>query len=117
MPTTKTALKIVSWNFIKMLYLILIGFLLWLPFGYVAHRYSTHALPYLDGFITAFSLVATWMTAKKILQNWIFWIIVDALAMYLYASRAFYLIALLYAIYTVLAVIGYYQWKKRIQVS
>lgn len=112
----ETELKMVSWSFLKNAYLILVGCLLWIPFGYIAHRYSTQALPYLDAFITAFSIVATWMTAKKILQNWTFWIIIDALAILLYASRGFYLIALLYAIYTLLAVIGYFQWKKRIQV-
>lgn len=112
-----TVLSIVSWNFYKNGYLVLLGCILWIPFGYSAHRYSTQVLPYLDAFITAFSLVATWMTAKKILQNWIFWTIIDASAIVLYASREFYLIALLYFIYTLLAVIGYFQWKKRIQVS
>lgn len=112
----KKELKIISWPFLKNSYLILAGCILWIPFGTVAQRYSTQAMPYLDGFITAFSIVATWMTAKKILQNWIFWIIIDALAIVLYASREFYLIALLYAIYTLLAVTGYFQWKKRIQV-
>ena len=117
LSTDASALKIVSWSFLKNSYLIFIGCILWIPFGYIAHRYSTQALPYLDAFITAFSIVATWMTAKKILQNWTYWIIIDALAILLYASRGFYLIALLYAIYTLLAIIGYFQWKKRIQVS
>jgi nicotinamide mononucleotide transporter len=111
---SRTELKIVSWPFLKNGCLILIGCCLWMPFGYIAHHYSTQALPYLDGFITAFSLVATWMTAKKIIQNWIFWIVIDAAAVVLYACRDFYLIALLYFIYTLLAFIGYLQWKKRI---
>jgi len=111
----KTELSIVSWPFSKNIYLFLCGCMLWIPFGYLAHRYSTQALPYLDAFITAFSLVATWMTARKILENWIYWIIIDALAVILYASRDFYLIALLYFIYTILALVGYFQWKKRIQ--
>lgn len=115
--TAETELRIVSWPFSKNGVLILIGCVLWIPFGFIAHRYSTQALPYLDAFITAFSLVATWMTARKIIQNWIFWTIIDAAAVVLYASRDFYLIALLYIIYTILAVIGYFQWKKRIPLS
>jgi nicotinamide mononucleotide transporter len=113
----KTELHIASFSFLKTGYLILIGCIIWIPFGYIAHRYSTQVYPYLDAFITAFSIVATWMTAKKILQNWIFWIIIDGLAIVLYGSRGYYLIALLYGIYTILSFIGYLQWKKRINIS
>jgi len=110
----KKELKIVSFSFIKNLFLILIACFVWIPFGFVAHTYSTQVMPYLDAFITAFSLVATWMTAKKIMENWLFWIVIDVLAIVLYSCRDFYLIALLYFIYTLLAVVGYIQWKKKI---
>ena len=110
----KSELRIISFSFLKTLYLVLIGCLLWVPFGFVAHRYSAQVMPYLDAFITAFSIVATWMTAKKIIENWLFWIIIDALAILLYAYRGFYLIALLYIIYTILAFVGYIQWRKKI---
>lgn len=113
----KTELPIISYSFLKLVYLIIIGIILWIPFGYAAHTYSTQALPYLDAFITAFSIVATWMTAKKIIQNWTFWIVIDGFAVILYASRSFYLIALLYVIYTILSIMGYFQWKKKIQTS
>jgi nicotinamide mononucleotide transporter len=112
-----TELHIVSFSFLKTGYLVFTGCIIWIPFGYIAHHYSTQIYPYLDAFITAFSIVATWMTAKKILQNWIFWIIIDALAIVLYGSRGYYLIALLYGIYTLLSIIGYLQWKKRMTVS
>jgi len=110
----KTALKIISYSKNKNVYLILIGLAAWAPLGFVAHTFSTQALPYLDAFITAFSLVATWMTAKKIIQNWLYWIVIDALAIILYASREFYLIALLYFIYTLIALVGYIKWRKKI---
>ena len=112
----KTELVIISYSFSKIVYLIFIGIIIWIPFGYTAHKYSTQALPYLDACITAFSIVATWMTAKKIIQNWIFWIVIDGMAVFLYASRSFYMIALLYGIYTILSIIGYIQWKKRIHI-
>jgi nicotinamide mononucleotide transporter len=114
---SKSELHIISFSLLKISYLILIGCVIWIPFGYIAHNYSTQVYPYLDAFITAFSIVATWMTAKKIIQNWIFWLIIDALAIVLYGSRGYYLIALLYAIYTILSIIGYLQWKKRINIS
>jgi nicotinamide mononucleotide transporter len=108
------ALKIIPSTINKNILLMGIGMALWIPFALVAKNYSTQALPYLDAFITAFSLVATWMTAKKILENWLYWIVIDALAAVLYANRGFYLIALLYIIYTILALVGYIKWKKTI---
>ena len=102
----KKALRITSITFSKTLFLVFICIIVWIPFGYISHTYSTQALPYLDAFITAFSIIATWMTAKKQLQNWIFWIVIDAAAIVLYAQREFYLIAILYFIYTILAVAG-----------
>ena len=109
----KTESKIISISFTKNIYLIIIACLIWIPFGYIAYHFSTQAMPYLDAFITAFSLIATWMTAKKILQNWLYWIVIDALAIALYAYRSFYLSALLYSIYTLLALAGYIRWKKK----
>ncbi len=110
----KTELQIISYSFISNIYLLLIGVIIWIPFGFIAHRYSTQVLPYLDAFITAYSIVATWMTAKKIIENWLYWIVIDSLAIFLYSYRGFYLIALLYFIYTILAFAGYFQWRKKL---
>jgi nicotinamide mononucleotide transporter len=113
----KAELPVVTWSLKKNLLLILTGLLIWIPFGYTAHTFSTQAMPYLDAFITAFSIIATWMTAKKILENWTYWIVIDALAFFLYAYRGFYLIALLYIIYTILAAAGYFTWRKKLITS
>jgi len=110
----KTALTISSASIKKNMLFILFGIIIWLPTGVFAENFSSQVLPYLDAFVTAFSLVATYMTAKKIIQNWIYWIIIDAAAIYLYSSRGFYLIALLYFIYTLLALAGYIKWKRKI---
>jgi len=110
----KTELPIVSFSFQKNLYLLAAGIIIWIPFGYAAHRFSTQVLPYLDAFITAFSIVATWMTAKKIIENWLYWVVIDALAAVLYAYRGFYLISLLYIIYTIIALAGYFSWRKKL---
>ncbi len=115
--TKKAALSISSFSVAKNSYAVCIGLAMWLPLGVFAHLYSTQALPYLDAFITAFSIIATWMTAKKVIENWIFWVVIDALAIYLYASRSFYLISGLYGLYTILSISGYFQWKKKIEKS
>jgi len=114
---SKTELPVISLSLKKNLLLPCLGLLIWIPFGYIAHKFSTQAMPYLDAFITSFSIVATWMTAKKIIENWLYWIVIDALAVFLYAYRGFYLIALLYIIYTILAAAGYIAWRKKLNIS
>ncbi len=112
----KAELKVISFSLNKNSLLIILGCFIWIPFGFVAHRYSTQVMPYLDAFITAFSLIATWMTAKKIVENWLYWIVIDSLAILLYTYRGFYLIAVIYFIYTILAFIGYLKWKRKLKV-
>lgn len=111
----KTAITIVSFSLFKNTPLFIIGCIIWLLLGILSSKYSSQAMPYLDGFITAFSIVATWMTAKKIIENWLYWIVIDALAIVLYASRDFYLMALLYIIYTLIALAGYLKWKNKLK--
>jgi len=65
-----------------------------------------------DGFTTAASIVATWMLARKILEHWLVWILVDAVAAALYFYKGLYPSTALYIIYSVIAILGYFQWKK-----
>jgi len=83
--------------------------------GIVLDVYSNAALPYLDSFTTWGAVVATWMVARKILENWLYWFVVDSVSIYLYVSRGLYLTALLFAVYLVLIVIGYLSWRREIE--
>ncbi len=69
-------------------------------------------VPWWDAFTTAMSIVATWMLARKYLEQWWAWIAVDAVCvgLYIYKDRPFY--AVLYAIYTVIALFGYAKWRR-----
>ncbi len=78
--------------------------------GMMLDRYTDSPVPYWDAFTTAVSFTATWMLARKILENWILWIIVDAVSMGLYLYRGLYPTLFLFAIYTTMAVIGYMKW-------
>lgn len=69
------------------------------------------ALPYLDATTTSFSILATWLIARKYLENWIYFIVIDAISIYLYSSRGLLLLSFLFVIYTFLATYGYFQWK------
>ncbi|TNE88758.1 MAG: nicotinamide riboside transporter PnuC, partial [Gammaproteobacteria bacterium] len=63
-------------------------------------------------FTTWGSVLTTYMVARKILENWLYWIIVDGVSIYLYLDRALFFTAALFAIYLVLVVIGYFTWRK-----
>lgn len=73
------------------------------------------ALPYLDAFTTAFSILAVWLMAKRYLQSWIYWIVIDTVSVFMYLNRELYLMSLLFAAYTGLAIYGYVQWKKELK--
>jgi len=94
----------------------LLGIGLVLFFGIVAVlKYLTDSdVPWGDGFTTAASIVATWMLARKILEHWLIWIVVDLVAASLYFYKGLYPSTFLYIIYSIIAVLGYSQWKKKI---
>jgi len=91
--------------------------LLSLVSGYFLSVYSDASFPYLDSFTTWASLVATWMIAQKILDNWLYWIVIDATSIYLYTSKGLYFTVFLFAIYIALSIYGYYNWRKKMHSS
>ena len=80
--------------------------------GWLMSRHTNAAFPYLDAFVTVSSVVTTYMVARKILENWLYWLVVDSLSMYLYWQRELYLYAGLFALYLVLVVIGLVRWHR-----
>ena len=83
--------------------------------GFLLDNFSEAALPYLDSFTTWGAIVTTWMVARKIIQNWHYWFVIDSVSVYLYISRGLVLTALLFVLYLVLVVIGYRQWRKSLE--
>ena len=80
--------------------------------GWLMSRYTAAAFPYLDAFVTVSSIVTTYMVARKILENWIYWLVVDSLSLYLYWQRELNLYVGLFALYLVLVVIGLVRWHR-----
>jgi nicotinamide mononucleotide transporter len=68
------------------------------------------ALPYLDSFTTVAAIVTTWMVARKIIENWIYWFVIDSVSIYLYLDRGLVYYAGLFVVYLVLVVIGFRAW-------
>lgn len=79
--------------------------------GFLMSRYTSADFAYVDSFTTVFAVFATYMLAKKVLENWIYWIIIDVISIYIYIQKGLNLTAILFVIYTVLAYIAYKQWK------
>jgi nicotinamide mononucleotide transporter len=80
--------------------------------GTMLARFTDAALPYLDSATTSTSLVAQWMMTRKILENWIVWAVVDVVDVGMFIFKKLYLTAGLYAVFLVLAIMGYVQWKR-----
>jgi len=78
--------------------------------GFLLHRYTAAAYPYVDSLVTVASIVTTYMVARKILENWLYWLVIDSVSLYLYVARELYLYAGLFALYLMLVLIGWYRW-------
>ncbi len=70
-----------------------------------------------DALTTALSLTATWMTARKKLENWLVWIIADPIYVGLLYYKGWHLSSVLFGIYTVIAVMGYFEWKRKMEIK
>jgi len=75
-------------------------------------RETQAAWPYLDSLTTWGSLLATWLVARVKLENWLYWVLIDAALVFLFAAQALYLFALLNALYVVIAFAGFLSWQK-----
>ena len=93
---------------------LLSGSLLTLAVGYLFARYTDAAVPYLDAFTTVFSVLITFLVIWRKLENWLYWLVIDAVYIYQYGSRGGYLFALLFGLYLVLAVGGYRRWLREV---
>lgn len=81
------------------------------PIYWILTTYTDSNVPFFDSTTTAMSIVALWMLAKKHVEQWVAWIIIDALSSRLYFYKGIYFTAVLYAVYTVVAVYGYKKWN------
>jgi len=81
-------------------------------FGYYLRPHTDAALPYLDSFTTAGSIVAQYLLTRKRLENWLLWLLVDLIYVPVLWYKQLYPTSLLYALYLALAAYGYWQWRR-----
>lgn len=103
----------------KSLYLpTLVCFLLaWAATYYILVTFTNSTVPLQDSFTNALSFVGLWALARKYIEQWFFWIIVDAVCCYLYVVKGIPFKALLYGLYVVIAIAGYRKWKGMMEVK
>ena len=80
--------------------------------GYLLSSNTAAKLPYLDSFTTWGSVFTTIMVAQKVLENWLYWIVINSVSIYLYIDRGLDHTAAMFFLYLVLATIGFLTWKK-----
>lgn len=85
--------------------------------GYLFDRYTSQFNPYLDAFITIFSFYATFLVTQKILSNWLYWIVINLLGIFLFGTKGLYLTSLLYIVNAIMAIIGFIKWKKTLKIE
>lgn len=81
--------------------------------GYIMANYTHADFAYLDTVTTVFAIFTTWMVTQKVLENWIYWLVIDAASIYLYVAKGFNPTALLFMFYCVMVVFGYFKWRSK----
>lgn len=95
--------------------IVLISALSFIIIGYILKNFTDSNVPWWDSFTTSLSFVATWMLARKKIENWLVWIVVDATSVALYIYKQLYPTTILFIVLTLLAIVGYFQWKRELR--
>lgn len=105
LPVTRlTAVAVVAW--------CALGTVATAAWGTFMQRTTDAALPHWDAFILVFSLIAQWLQARKVLENWAGWIVVNTVAIGVYWAKDLHLTAGLYAAFLLMAVGGWRAWRR-----
>jgi nicotinamide mononucleotide transporter len=100
-----TRKQIVSLSAVTLIIFIFIAFIL--------NNFTDSDIAVFDAITTSASITATWMLARKILEHWLVWIVVDALSIVLYIYKGLFPTVILFVFYTTLAILGYIEWRKK----
>lgn len=110
-----TGLQVSMWSMQQHLIALALIALLTLLSGSLLNAGTDAELPYLDSLTTWGSVVTTFMVARKVLENWIYWLVIDCISIYLYIDRELYFTSMLFAVYIVIIFFGWRSWSKRYQ--
>lgn len=97
--------------------LTLISIPIFFVYYVILAKFTDSPIPISDSIVGMLSIIGTWMLAKKLIENWLIWIAADTLATGLFFYKGLYITAILFIIYTGMAIYGYIQWKKNLIVK
>ena len=109
-------LKVSTYSFLTNIKFIVVGLFFSLIIGYVSNTYTDAKLAYMDAFVLVFSVIATWMLTQKILENWLYWLLIDSVAIVLYWNTGYLATVMLFMVYIVLGVYAYLMWMKEFNI-
>ena len=110
----KLVLKISKWKKINHLYAFILIISLALLSGIFLEKYTEGKLPFLDALTTWGAIITTYMVAKKIIENWIYWLVINSISIYLFMLQGLYLTSGLFFIYLIIIFFGYHSWIKKL---
>ena len=84
--------------------------------GYLFSK-SNQVLPYLDALISVFGIIATYLTTDKRVENWLIWMVINVLSIYLFAYQSLYFSVALFSVYFIVSFWGYLNWRKDIEAN
>ena len=102
-----TRMPVKSWLKASLTYIIAQFLIAW-----ILINYTDSDVPWWDAFTTALSIVGMWMLAQKYLEQWWIWVVVDVVCVGLYIYKELFFTAGLYALYAIIAIFGWLNWKK-----
>jgi nicotinamide mononucleotide transporter len=80
-------------------------------------EFTDSSVPFFDSMSTALSIVAMWMLSRKLVEQWLVWLVVDMISVGLYLYKGIPITAMLYTLYCALAVAGYMRWRKQVLIK
>jgi len=99
----------------QILPLVAVSMILWGLLFWVLKTCTDSTVPAGDALTTALSIVAMWMLAQKYLEQWLLWIVINIVSTILYFWKGLYPTGVLFMVYVIVAVLGYFRWKKMLQ--
>ena len=101
-----------TWNRNQHIKAISLIFLLALASGWALEKFTNAALPFIDSLTTWGAILTTYMVAKRLLENWIYWFVIDTISVFLFYSRGLFLTSILFFVYLIIIYFGYKSWTK-----
>jgi nicotinamide mononucleotide transporter len=97
---------------VRHLLIVFSGLLLATGLSFLTSEFTDAARPFADSLSTVFGIIATFLTIRKVLSNWIYWILIDLFSVWLYLTRDSEIYAMQMLLFAILAIFGLIQWRK-----